>query len=170
MGLDMYLYAERYLGVWSHDSDVWSHDSEEATKNEWNYRHILKLAGFPDSIITDTNDGRSLYVKVTVGYWRKANAIHAWFVKHVQDGKDECQISHVEGEQLMELRTLCRHLLEQKDPREAAEKLPPQGGFFFGGTEIDPYYWRDLENTVRILDRILTPEWKYCSFYYHSSW
>jgi hypothetical protein len=24
-----------------------------------------------------------------VGYWRKANAIHRWFVEHVQDGNDD---------------------------------------------------------------------------------
>lgn len=26
-----------------------------------------------------------------VGYWRKANAIHGWFVDNVQKGNDDCK-------------------------------------------------------------------------------
>lgn len=33
-----------------------------------------------------------------VGYWRKANAIHAWFVKNVQGGVDNCQSHEVSKE------------------------------------------------------------------------
>jgi len=47
-----------------------------------------------------------------VGYWRKANQIHAWFVHNVQGGRDECQESEVSREQLGELLDLCRKVKE----------------------------------------------------------
>lgn len=40
-------------------------------------------------------------------YWRKANAIHKWFVDNVQLGEDNCGYYEVTKEQLMELRDKC---------------------------------------------------------------
>ena len=34
---------------------------------------------------------RLSYIDEEVGYWRKANAIHKWFVDNVQDGNDDCK-------------------------------------------------------------------------------
>ena len=60
-----------------------------------------------------------------------------------------------------------------KDHSKAGELLPPQGGFFFGSTEIDEWYFEDLKSTVKQL----TPVIKECSsdnfdvtLYYQSSW
>jgi len=48
-----------------------------------------------------------------VGYWRKANQIHAWFVEHVQDGIDDCDYHHeVTQEILEELLEVCKTVLE----------------------------------------------------------
>ena len=41
-------------------------------------------------------------------YWRKANAIHKWFVENVQEGVDDCGEYEVTVEQLTELRDLCK--------------------------------------------------------------
>jgi hypothetical protein len=49
--------------------------------------------------------------------------------------------------------------------------LPPQAGFFFGGTDIDEWYWNDLKNTITQLERVFAlPEVDKLSFYYSSSW
>jgi hypothetical protein len=49
--------------------------------------------------------------------------------------------------------------------------LPPREGFFFGGTDIDEWYWNDLKSTIAQLERVLTlPEFDNLSFYYQSSW
>lgn len=48
-----------------------------------------------------------------VAYWRKANAIHRWFVKNVQDGEDDCGKYHVTRKQLEELRDCCMKVIEQ---------------------------------------------------------
>lgn len=56
-----------------------------------------------------------------------------------------------------------------KDPTIANELLPRQEGFFFGGMDYDQWYWRDLEDTVKQIDRALAmpDEW---TFEYYPSW
>ena len=111
-------------------------------------------------------------------YWRKANAIHKWFVDNVQYGEDDCGSYEVTVEQLKELRKTCKKVLRStklievtevdpygdaafpvrkvlEDTSVAEELLPTQEGFFFGGTEYDEYYWNDLEMTVRGIDAIM---------------
>ena len=104
-----------------------------------------------------------------LGYWRKANAIHKWFVDNVQGGVDDCGDYKVTKEQLIELRNTCNDVLNE--PNLAEHLLPTQSGFFFGGTGYgDDYIW-DLENTVHIIDEILENK-SYCldELYYSSSW
>lgn len=48
-----------------------------------------------------------------VGYWRKANAIHKWFVENVQDGEDDCGQYEVCKEQLEELLDVCKEVLDK---------------------------------------------------------
>jgi hypothetical protein len=106
-------------------------------------------------------------VEVTCAYWRKANQIHNWFVTNVQSGEDNCGEYYVQSDKLTELKVICEHALETKDPN----LLPPRAGFFFGGTDIDEWYWNDLKSTIAQLERILAlPEFDNLSFYYHSSW
>ena len=48
-----------------------------------------------------------------VGYWRKANAVHDYFVQHVQDGVDDCKYhNEVTKEILTDLRDRCRRIIE----------------------------------------------------------
>jgi hypothetical protein len=104
-------------------------------------------------------------------YWRKANAIHRWFVDNIQDGVDNCAEYYVDIKYLTELRDLCKRVLE--DPEKAMELLPPKSGFFFGSAVIDEFFIDDLTNTVERFDYFLDlPEVKdhKISFYYHSSW
>ena len=147
MGLDMYLNAERYL---------WNHEDGDKQISE----NIGQLVGLP-------TDGKVKTITVEAGYWRKSNQIHNWFVANVQEGKDECQETHVSRAQLTELREVCQKIL---DNNELAEKLlPTASGFFFGGTEYDQWYFNDIEETIMIIDNALAmPEqW---DFNYRSSW
>lgn len=48
-----------------------------------------------------------------VGYWRKANAIHRYFVDAVQDGEDDCRChNEVTPEILEDLRDRCKRIIE----------------------------------------------------------
>jgi hypothetical protein len=156
MGLDMYLKASRYVSGWDFDG-------KDQVKN---FSDILEKM---DLDMSDVKDGNpSMTISVTVGYWRKANAIHKWFVDNVQEGRDECQTTYVTRDQLKGLKTLCLEVLV--DNSKANTLLPPQSGFFFGSTAIDEWYLDDLKQTVRIIDRCLSDKFKRFSFEYRSSW
>lgn len=168
MGLDMYLHAERYLWPFPEDSP------DIAIRNA-----VQEM--FPELGATPKGYGDSAFevkgIKAKVGYWRKANAIHKWFVDNVQDGVDDCGDYTVEWEQLVELRDTCKTVLENN--KMADELLPPQSGFFFGGTDVDDWYLQNLQSTVDIIDRIETQlvteehegtRYSKWDFSYHSSW
>ena len=77
MGLDMYFEKKTYIG------NKWKKPDERAKllipKNQGGIMPI-----------EDVKDERISEVTEEVGYWRKANAIHKWFVDNVQKGEDDC--------------------------------------------------------------------------------
>lgn len=105
-----------------------------------------------------------------VGYWRKANAIHQWFVDNVQNGEDDCREYIVSKEALHKLLTLVNTVIANNGLGEAL--LPTQQGFFFGSTEYDEYYFEDLTLTRDILSKCLQEieQNPRSSFFYQSSW
>jgi hypothetical protein len=165
MGLDMYLSAKKHLSKINYkvlqENNELDYNSPEAIYPEFN--DLMQLTQLTD-VATDMY-GAS--VEVTCAYWRKANQIHSWFVREVQGGEDNCGEYYVSSDKLIELLAICKHSLENKDPA----LLLPQGGFFFGSTDIDEWYWNDIKSTVSQLERILAlPEFDNLSFYYNSSW
>jgi hypothetical protein len=56
----------------------------------------------------------------------------------------------------------------------ADELLPSADGFFFGSTNYDEWYFKDLTNTIEIIETLLSErnEGGYLDgdIYYHSSW
>lgn len=164
MGLDMHLEAELYAtnGWQPEGAPKGQLDGIYATfgpaSEGWRER-------YPES--------SSAYVFFKVGYWRKANAIHGWFVENVQGGVDNCERHRVSREKLEELRAVCAEVLEASpfDADLAAAKLPRRKGFFFGGDSYDEWYLEDLRETVRQIDVALAdPMFEDAEFYYRSSW
>jgi hypothetical protein len=165
MGLDMYLSAKKHFAKinWQalQANDELSYNSPEAVYPKFN--DLLELTQL-SNVATDIYGAT---VEVTCAYWRKANQVHAWFVKNVQGGNDNCGEYYVSQDKLKELRDLCQKALDNRDPN----LLPPQDGFFFGGTDIDEWYWQDLKNTIAQLDRVFAlPQLSDLSFSYNSSW
>jgi hypothetical protein len=99
-----------------------------------------------------------------VGYWRKANQIHNWFVKNVQKGVDDCGTYYVSTEKLQKLVETCKEVLDNHELAE--ELLPTCSGFFFGDTKYDEYYFADLQDTINMLSDIDEE----CEYIYHASW
>lgn len=163
MGLDMYLKAQRYVS---------KHDYSKP-RAEGEYPEVTQL--FKDTLALypelNTGDIYGFEVSRCVAYWRKANAIHQWFVDNCQDGEDDCKEYYVGRESLHELLKLCQEVKAKHDPELAGEALPPQQGFFFGSTEIDQWYWKDIDLTIDQLTRILNDErLNEYDFYYQASW
>jgi hypothetical protein len=103
-----------------------------------------------------------------VAYWRKANAIHNWFVDSVQGGKDDCDRYPVTREQLKALIRDCKSVLD--DTANAPLVLPTVSGFFFGSTEYDSRYFDVLRNTVSMLENALADTNYGSQFFYQASW
>lgn len=155
MGLDMYLTGSRYVSEYN--------AADEQLDKELNSDAILSLL---------PNGSRIETIKVEAAYWRKANAIHSWFVDYIQDGIDDCKEYEVDRRQLKQLYDTCKEVLEDKSLAE--ELLPSRSGFFFGGTEYGDWYFENLENTVKQLEPLIDTSdespWRRWSFTYQSSW
>ena len=154
MGLDMYLSAKKYMSRYFDPAD----SNKIASINE-----LFGVEGNEDG------DYGAQEVTFRVAYWRKANAIHQWFVDNVQDGVDECQEAHVPREKLQELMELCEKIVA--DPESGEDLLPTQGGFFFGSTEYDDWYMADVKHTAERIKKILDDSaFAKSDFYYQATW
>ena len=161
MGLDMSLNGRRFIASWGGDA-------ERALSQD--IRSNMHDAG-----ITLPESADIQNIEVEFISWRKANAIHKWFVTNVQDGADDCDDYVVEWDQLAELKDLCDKVIA--DPELATELLPTGSGFFFGVTDYDADYIGDLKYTSERISELLAwyaseklsnTEWRW-SLYYTSS-
>lgn len=145
MGLDMYLRGKRYL----FDKEVEEHSFDD----------VLKFTG-----------GRKpKEITFMLGYWRKANAIHNWFVENVQDEEDDCEEYLVQFSELVKLRDDCKEALDNKNP----DILEPVSGFFFGSTATDDWYWEEIKKTYELMVELCQDPDIACGnidVYYQSSW
>lgn len=137
---------------------------------EYKHRNVNAQVNITvDGVQVPIDAGKISEISERAGYWRKANAIHKWFVDNVQGGNDDCGDYEVSEEQLQTLLDTCKKVLADKT--QAEQLLPTKSGFFFGGTDIDEWYFKDVENTITILESALsTPKDSYPSFEYTSSW
>lgn len=148
MGLDMYLTAKRY--VWK------AMDDDKTLQSKLN-----------EAMADELEDGmRITEVCADAMYWRKANHIHKWFVDNCQDGEDDCREYWVDAKQLVQLKELCESVLLNKD----VGLLPTEGGFFFGSTDYDEWYWSEIEETAKGLEKVLKLDTGKWDFYYRASW
>lgn len=147
MGLDMYLESEHH---------IFGKDAKAKVE-------VTHYNGEKEDFEFDVTSGS---ITTRIGYWRKANAIHKWFVDNIQNGEDDCGRYYVDIGDMERLKGLCEEVLDQ--PQKAKELLPPCEGFFFGSTEIDDDYFQDLKDTVKIINNVLENEDG--DIYYHASW
>jgi hypothetical protein len=164
----MYLYARKYVsGV------DYSRENEQVVRTPVPaFTEIIGAVGL--GLEEVCQDFPSVELHAKVGYWRKANQIHKWFVDNVQEGVDDCGKYFFEREKLVELLTLCQQI--SVDKSLAGDLLPSESGFFFGSTEYDEWYYEQIDDTIAILERILNnPKFETSGlhgwdFYYQSSW
>jgi hypothetical protein len=163
MGLDMYLSARKYIG---------NYDGSAAEEKR-SYAEVLKAAGVRG--LTVAPWAPHLSVEVCVAYWRKANAIHRWFVTYCQGGVDDCRAYSVSREQLEELCHKCEKTLKGRGTargvRTAKESLPTASGCFFGETDFGSDYWYSLGDTAAQIREVLgNKSLEGFDFSYKSSW
>ena len=198
MGLDSYLYRmPRYKNTTVKEINAiegyldWLKAKKEG--NEYADCTLKEWCGVDESELP-SKDVIELYksfyygyghIMEKIGYWRKANQIHNFFVKNVQDGKDDCSYHNECTKEILEdLLDKCYKVLTGSimmigqvkngrqyvdgewvdcmepgkviiNPEVAEELLPSRGGFFFGSTEYDEYYMQDIEDTIEIIKNVL---------------
>lgn len=135
MGLDMYLKRmPRYKNATANDvvavSDYLDWIAEKTTDSEYGNGTFKEWCGREEEPSKEYIDFYAPFYTITyydwdkehqyphksiaeeVGYWRKANQIHSFFVDKVQDGEDDCDYHHeVTKEILEELLDTCETVL-----------------------------------------------------------
>lgn len=116
--------------------------------------------------------------------WRKANAIHGWFDRHIGP-LNNCDVATVEVDDLIRLHDDCVDVLTStalidgfvdsgkmtaingnictvkgkgrilQNPSVAKEKLPTMSGSLFGSTDYDESYYEQVKRTKVELAKIL---------------
>jgi len=171
MGLDMYLEKEIFI-------------------RDNKYNVVIKKNG----VQLDTS--KVTTIKFEVGYWRKANHIHNWFVENVQDGTDDCERYYVNKEHLQKLLNTCKEVVEKakledgktyagttyldgeqiehyengkiiSNVNEIAQLLPTKSGFFFGSEQYDGFYLESVKETIQILEPLLEEDVDDWTISYH---
>lgn len=152
MGLDMYLYKKTYVKNWDHMSPDELH------------KITVKKGG---KVRKDIQPKRIAHIVEEVGYWRKFNALHNWFVQNCQNGEDDCREYYVDPSKLKELLVNLKKI--KANMKLAPELLPTTDGFFFGSTDYDDWYEKDLDYTIPLLEKLLKED-PDGDFYYRASW
>lgn len=150
MGLDMCLYRIQCIRNWDYP-------------NADEFKLNITKNGEPFAII-----GKPSYIKSEVMYWRKANAIHNWFVQNCQDGVDDCSNYHVSIDHLEQLLDVVTQLLGNH--KLADDLLPTSKGFFFGSVDYDEWYFKELEEIYFLLEFLIETNEDSVSYEYTSSW
>ena len=183
MGLDMYLSKKTYVKNWDFQTP------------EEQHKITVKKGG---KLRKDIKPERITYIVEQVGYWRKFNALHNWFVDNVQDGEDDCREHYVDKSKIKELIDVLKKVKESldkspkvvkkvemgwtngekeygdwevyEDTSVVEELLPPSRGFFFGSYEVDKYYYEDVCSTLEIFEELLKEGETVSDYYYQASW
>lgn len=172
----MYLTAHVYVNDYEHaiESDSESYKKAQDVK-----------ALFPN---IPTEEGL-IYVSFPIGYWRKVNHVHKWFVDNVQNGEDDCREYYVSKEDLKSLKDVCEKTIAYLDTLEIethekysdyytfkgvdenAIPLQTVKGFFFGSTEYDSWLYKDTVYTLELITKLLENyDTLKADIYYQSSW
>jgi len=183
MGLDMYLNKKTYVKNWEH------------MKADRLHKITIKRGG---KIRKEIKPERISYIIEEVAYWRKANAIHDWFIRECGDGDDDCRDMYVSSDDLKRLVETCKKVVAAsklvkgkikngytyedgkevpimedgeyiEDATVAKELLPTAEGFFFGSTDYDEYYLADVKETIAMLEPLLAEEGD-GDYSYRASW
>ena len=177
MGLDMYLTKTKRVEGLITQQYAEINNSLPWEENDYDKKSGLKklcpniegVEQLDEAVKVRGNSFTYLSIEEELGYWRKVNSVHNWFVEKCQDGIDECQLTEVSREDLEELLEICYKVVHKTSaPKDV---LPPSSGFFFGSSNIDSYYMDDIKKTVSILERaIVKTDWDKEIVFYQSSW
>lgn len=143
MGLDMYLEAKLHLPPYSKELAPVRHAIGQAIG-------YIPPKEKPDNDVTLME---ITGVTVRVGYWRKFDPLHRWFVSNVLEGHDDCRPAYVSPDVLVELE-------EQLD----------QVSDYFDRDDDAPMDEGDIDTTLKIVVQAKKLQQQGWDIYYRASW
>lgn len=135
MGLDMYLFVEKYESKGNRNSETYPKgfypkELDCLAKKHWKDNFL------------------SIHSKYQIGYWRKFYPLHHWFVKYSHE-EDNCQEIYVGVEAL---KDLLKRLKKVNNTKELIEILDPKDIVDNGWGD---YYLECLDYTIKLFERVL---------------
>lgn len=172
MGLDIFLFRANRRGLAKKQARM-----EEINKEESALYHLEK-----EEFVKPENQAKldalkqeweEIYPYVEVAYFRKVNLLVRYF-----NYKDNCSNQELSKEKIESLVKDCQKVLDlhQKYQDEditdkLEELLATTSGPFFGGTDYDDWYFKDVEDVLTQFKKILaTTKWKSEKIYLHCWW
>jgi len=150
MGLDMYLEAKRYLAPY----DSQTEPMRRAIGAAIGYVPPKEKPGEDTSLLEISG------VTVRVGYWRKFDDLHQWFVNNTQQGHDDCRPSFVSVDTLTELEEQLEQVSD--DPASASE--------YFTADIDETLEEDDVDYTLKVLHHAKRLQAQGWDIYYRASW
>ena len=93
--------------------------------------------------------------RTNIGYFRKVNFLVKFFEERGFDVENQTPLE-ISKEQAEELLERCEEVL--KDNSKGPELLPTLSGFFFGNTDYNSYYYKDVKSVRDYIKETLLPE------------
>ena len=91
------------------------------------------------------------FYKPSDAYFRKVNCIYRYFADRLED-----EVCEVYKSDITEIISRATRILAERDNALAEELLPTQSGFFFGSTDYDNWYFGDVEDCKRQMEKLLS--------------
>lgn len=88
-----------------------------------------------------------------LAYFRKVNFLIPFFEETLFSEINNLEDLKVTKESIEELKNRCEQVLN--DHTLAKDLLPTQSGFFFGSTNYDEYYYKNVENVLETCKTLL---------------
>jgi hypothetical protein len=134
-------YREVYNDVFSHMADF--------TQYSFEYERMLKEPNNVSVVKDFFKDFEDDYYAEEDVYFRKVNFVYNFFSDKLEN---ECCFA--DKSDIEELISRCDKVLA--DHSLAEELLPTTSGFFFGSTDYDEWYFKDVEDCKKQMENLLS--------------
>jgi hypothetical protein len=146
MGLDQYLSAKKTFS-----NSQWGKDEERRI-------HAEIVSAVDASSILEA-DHPYVVVEITVAYWRKARAIHDWFLSNCVYANNAGYSFHVTRDELWALHDLCVVIpfgLAVHGDEYADSRIPNPSWFGGGDEKYGDWYKESLKYTADVIFKLLS--------------
>lgn len=115
-----------------------------------NFGSDFAVTRTPDEVKEVFKQEREHHYSLHDAYFRKVNFIYEYFRNKLEE--ECCKATKKDIEDLIDT---CKDVLVHKGDEDYAKLyLPTTAGFFFGSTEYDEWYWKDVKDCKKQMEKI----------------